>query len=77
MVLTGLAKLIYCASMSGDELRRRREALGMTQEKLAISLGVAANTVARWERGERTIPAHLPLALQTIEREQGKKGSKK
>jgi repressor LexA len=54
--------------MSGDELKRRREQLGMTQEQLAQALGVAPNTVARWERGERSIPPHLALALETIER---------
>jgi transcriptional regulator with XRE-family HTH domain len=26
--------------------------LGLTQAELAVRLGVAANTVARWERGE-------------------------
>lgn len=44
----------------------------MTQEQLASALRVAANTVARWERGERSIPPHLDLALETVERENGK-----
>ena len=55
--------------MEGSELRRFREKLGLTQEKLAKALSVASNTVARWERGERGIPSHLPLALKTIESE--------
>lgn len=59
--------------MTGDELRKKREDLRLTQEQLATALGVAANTVARWERGERAIPPYLSLALQTIEREGGKK----
>lgn len=62
--------------MDGKELRERREALEMTQEQLATALGVKANTVARWERGERGIPPHLPLALKTVESEK-KKGGKK
>lgn len=63
--------------MTGDELRIKREELGMTQGQLAIALGVASNTVARWERGERSIPPYLPLALQTVEREHGKKKDNK
>jgi transcriptional regulator with XRE-family HTH domain len=41
--------------MRGSELRRLREQLGLSQAKLAERLGVASNTVARWERDERTI----------------------
>jgi transcriptional regulator with XRE-family HTH domain len=63
--------------MTGDELRKRREDLGLTQEQLATALGVAPNTVARWERSERAIPPYLSLALQTVERERGKKKDSK
>jgi len=67
--------------MNGDELKARRDALDMTQEQLGTELGVAANTIARWERGERAIPPHLSLALETVERNHKpkkvvKKGSK-
>ena len=67
LVLTALGVVIYFASMDGSELRRRRERLRMTQEQLARELGVAPNTVARWERGERSIPPHLALALNALE----------
>lgn len=55
--------------MTGVDLRNRRRALGLTQAELAEYLGVAANTVARWERGAR-IPAErsISLALSAIER---------
>lgn len=36
-------------------LRQVRDALGLTQKDLATKLGVASNTVARWERGELAI----------------------
>jgi DNA-binding transcriptional regulator YiaG len=38
------------------ELKRIREALGLTQEGLAESLGVTKGTVSRWEAGLRGIP---------------------
>jgi DNA-binding transcriptional regulator YiaG len=41
--------------MTGAEVRRIRKALGLTQAQLAEQLGVAENSVARWERGEMGI----------------------
>jgi transcriptional regulator with XRE-family HTH domain len=38
--------------VTGDELRDLRKRLGLTQVELAEKVGVASNTVARWERGE-------------------------
>lgn len=38
--------------VTGDEVRRLRKKLGLTQEGLAELVGVTANSVARWERGE-------------------------
>jgi transcriptional regulator with XRE-family HTH domain len=35
--------------VSGEELRRRRLALGLSQPALAAQLGVHPNTVWRWE----------------------------
>jgi transcriptional regulator with XRE-family HTH domain len=46
-------------------LRRIRELRGWTQTKLAAKLGVTANTVARWERGE--VQPH-PLRVPQLER---------
>jgi predicted ATPase/DNA-binding CsgD family transcriptional regulator/DNA-binding XRE family transcriptional regulator len=52
-----------------DELRARRRALGLSQSALAESLGVTANTVARWERGEQRVgnPERLGAALARLE----------
>jgi transcriptional regulator with XRE-family HTH domain len=49
--------------MTADELRERRVELGMSQKELADALGLRANTVARWERGEKVIGHGVMLAL--------------
>lgn len=55
--------------MSGSELRRRREALGLTQRALARRLGIHHNSVWEWEA--RGVPAGrvelVNLALQALE----------
>lgn len=38
--------------MTGQTLRLIRKRLGLTQVAFAEQIGVAPNTVARWERGE-------------------------
>ncbi|HEY2594969.1 MAG TPA: helix-turn-helix domain-containing protein, partial [Chloroflexota bacterium] len=37
--------------LSSAQLRRRRQAVGLTQAQLAKRLGISATVVARWERG--------------------------
>ena len=52
--------------VTGEDIRREREKLGITQDELAKLLGVAMNTVSRWEIGQRT-PHPLTLkAIQTV-----------
>ncbi len=41
-----------CKVMTPNRLRELRKRLGLTQEAFAKRVGVAPNTVARWERGE-------------------------
>jgi transcriptional regulator with XRE-family HTH domain len=38
--------------MFGHELRKIREAEGLTQEQCAHKLGVTTSTLVKWERGE-------------------------
>lgn len=48
----------------GENIRERRKALGLTQEGLGEKLGMAAQTVSKWERDESMPDAALlpPLA---------------
>jgi transcriptional regulator with XRE-family HTH domain len=39
----------------GSEVRELRKGLGLTQEQFGELVGVARNSVARWERGEMKI----------------------
>lgn len=58
-------------SLTGEELRRQRELLDLSQSELAAALGVHPNTIAKWERGEQPIqhPRMLVLALDELARE--------
>lgn len=53
--------------MTKEELRQRRVALGLTQEKLAHALGITRQTVYSWERGDTKIPGFLQLAMDQLE----------
>lgn len=54
-----------------SELRERRRDLGLTQAALARALGVAENTIARWERGDLRIarPQLVSLALAGLRKD--------
>ena len=55
--------------ISPAEIRRRRLALGLSQDELGELLSVAQNTIARWERDELEPehPGMLKLAFDALE----------
>lgn len=55
--------------MSPEEIKTRRNKLGLTQGELAERLGVAIDTVARWESGTSAPESGpmLDLALKRLE----------
>ena len=52
--------------MSGDEFRKVRRAMGLSQDELSEMIDVSARGVRRWENGEVTIPKIAELALRYL-----------
>lgn len=52
--------------MTGDEVRAARKRLGLTQAQLAARLGLARNTVTRWEIGLRSVPKMAATLLRML-----------
>lgn len=48
-------ELVRTGNVSGDAFRFVRKAIGMGAAELADLLGVAAETVSRWEKGHRDV----------------------
>lgn len=53
--------------MTKEELKKRRERLGLTQSEFADVLGFASNTVSGYETGRTEIPKFLELVLESLE----------
>ncbi len=52
--------------MTGPELRAARHELGLSQEKLAQTLGISVTTINRYERGRMAIPTAIDLAVRYL-----------
>ena len=51
---------------SAKRFKRLRKQLGLSQSQMAVQLGVGANTVARWERGDLIPPRLAELAAECL-----------
>lgn len=72
--MTGADTLRIIGHMDGKTLKAIRARLGLTQEQLAEHLGVARNSVARWERDEIGMkPSTEKLILLIAKQLEGKK----
>ncbi|HRI39818.1 MAG TPA: helix-turn-helix domain-containing protein [Nitrospira sp.] len=54
--------------MTGPQLRSIRRRLGLTQVAMANHIGVAPNSVARWERGEMEITEPVARLVTLLRR---------
>jgi len=63
--------------MTASALRRLRRRFGLTQAAFADLVGVTANTVARWERGEMRMQPAMDRLVRLSVGEAGRpRGSK-
>jgi DNA-binding transcriptional regulator YiaG len=62
----------YTERMDAQEFTSLRWELRMTQTELARRLRVHLSTVNRWEKGRRTIPYPVALAMRAMLAEQQK-----
>jgi DNA-binding XRE family transcriptional regulator len=63
--------------MTGQELRRARKRLKMTQNQLAAAIDYAKNSIARMERGELGIAKVTELAIKYLLVAESKKRRKR
>jgi DNA-binding transcriptional regulator YiaG len=68
-----VARINRAKVMPAHEMRNFRARNHMSQRELAEILGVDSRTISKWENMETTIPPHMPLALEAIERRQADK----
>jgi transcriptional regulator with XRE-family HTH domain len=61
--------------MTGKELKAIRTSLNWTQAEMAAAVGVADNTIARYERDELGIKESTARLILSIRAEEKKKGT--
>lgn len=52
--------------LAGDEIRRLRERMGLTQGQLAELLRLGVNTISRWESGRNVQTAAMDILLRLV-----------
>ena len=59
---------IFLREMTNKEFKIKRVTLDLTQAQIAEELGIAANTVSRYETSDLPIPKTVELAMEALEK---------
>jgi transcriptional regulator with XRE-family HTH domain len=68
---------VTVGNMSGDQFKRVRRRMKLSQAQLARELGVSRAAVSRWESGKRSIDSILALAMDCLAERKGKRHGKR
>ena len=63
--------------MVGEEVRAARRKLGLTQAEFAERVGVARNTVVRWEAGTLTVGTTAAILIRLLAKQAQKRRRRK
>lgn len=74
LYLREVAPNTRAVSPLGDEIRRARERLQMTQPQLAEAVGVSESTISNWERGRSVPKNRLTLVREVLRMDQPTNG---
>jgi len=69
LALTRWRYATYHHDVTGEEVRRLRSRLGLSQAQFGELVGVARNSVARWERGEMAIRESAARLMRLLARQ--------
>ena len=75
-IIHSVSKSRHLVKGHPKKIHQIRKRLGLSQAEFGELLGVAGNTVARWERGELVPPKVAELAAEYVLTTQPKKGGK-
>jgi putative transcriptional regulator len=64
--LIGKILVNRCSPLAADEIRFIRIEMNMSQKNLAALLGVDVQTVARWEKGQSSLPRTADVSLRAL-----------
>ncbi len=76
-IIHSVSKSRHLVKGNPQKFHQIRKRLNLSQAEFGELLGVAGNTVARWERGELVPPKVAELAAEYLLITQPKKGGKK